>query len=451
MATRQYIGARYVPKFYQNSVDGSTQWESNVVYEPLIYVTLTNGHMYISKKQVPATVGSPASNIDYWLDIGSYNGFIDELQSQIDDLVTDVNGLTAKTSSGKFSGDELIFLADSYGVDSSVGGTSWLTRIKSVYPNCYSNATSGAGFCTLDSGGHDFLSHLTDLSSSITDKAKIKQIIVVGGSNDANRLTAEAITTADIESKIIQFCTYAATNYPNAVVKVLFCGTQTSVDGRYVDGCTRTAREYRSAMSFRPNGVYSDNAENIMKNREFVSDSVHPNYTGSLQIFYAVSSAIYNTKFTFKFRTPVAWQSAGGATDAISVSHFNANSFVLFDGERCQISLRGSDYNGTDFTVNMAAQGQQITWAKGVEKSMAYLTNVPLGPTGANNGDLTDTPIYTIVPCTIINSADQGITNIPIMFTLRGVVLYAKMIDTSHDVNRIRIPNFTIDIPLWTY
>ena len=86
MATRQYIGARYVPKFYTNSVDGSAAWESNVVYEPLTYVTLTNGHMYISKKEVPATVGTPASNITYWLDCGSYNGFIDDLQNQINTL-----------------------------------------------------------------------------------------------------------------------------------------------------------------------------------------------------------------------------------------------------------------------------------------------------------------------------------------------------------------------------
>lgn len=89
MATRQYIGARYVPKFYQNSVDGSTQWESNVVYDPLIWVTLNNGHMYISKKQVPATVGIPTANIDYWLDIGSYNGYIQNLQEQIDALSED--------------------------------------------------------------------------------------------------------------------------------------------------------------------------------------------------------------------------------------------------------------------------------------------------------------------------------------------------------------------------
>lgn len=86
MATRQYIGARYVPKFYQNSVDGSAQWESNVVYEPLMYVTLTNGHMYISRKQVPATVGSPVDNIEYWLDVANYNGYISQLQAEIDDI-----------------------------------------------------------------------------------------------------------------------------------------------------------------------------------------------------------------------------------------------------------------------------------------------------------------------------------------------------------------------------
>lgn len=93
MATRQYIGARYVPKFYQNSVDGSTQWEANVVYDPLIYVTLTNGHMYISKKQVPATVGTPASNIEYWLDIGSINGFVEELQEDVNALETRVDNI----------------------------------------------------------------------------------------------------------------------------------------------------------------------------------------------------------------------------------------------------------------------------------------------------------------------------------------------------------------------
>ena len=100
MATRQYIGARYVPKFYQNSVDGSTQWQANVVYEPLTWVTLQNSHMYISKKQVPATVGTPAENVDYWLDIGSYNGIISELQTEINNMKQYIGGAVNAVEAG---------------------------------------------------------------------------------------------------------------------------------------------------------------------------------------------------------------------------------------------------------------------------------------------------------------------------------------------------------------
>ena len=108
--TRQYIGARYVPKFYTNSVDGSATWESNVVYQPLTYVTLTNGHMYISKKQVPATVGTPASNAEYWLDIGSYNGFIEELQDEIDAINEDVTELQQRSATKR----HIVIIGNSY-------------------------------------------------------------------------------------------------------------------------------------------------------------------------------------------------------------------------------------------------------------------------------------------------------------------------------------------------
>lgn len=84
---RQYIGGRYIPKFYQNSEDGSTLWEANVVYEPLVYVTLANGNMYLSKKQVPAIIGSPAANMEYWLFVSSYNGYIERLQEEINNII----------------------------------------------------------------------------------------------------------------------------------------------------------------------------------------------------------------------------------------------------------------------------------------------------------------------------------------------------------------------------
>ena len=85
MSVHQYIGARYVPYYYQNSLDPtSTEWEPNVTYEALTVVTLPNQHSYISKKAVPDTIGSPALNAEYWLDQGTRDAYINSLQSQID-------------------------------------------------------------------------------------------------------------------------------------------------------------------------------------------------------------------------------------------------------------------------------------------------------------------------------------------------------------------------------
>ena len=67
MKERQYIGARYVVKTYENSQNpNSAEWEANTSYEPLTLVTYQNSS-YLSKKQVPATVGNPAANAAYWI------------------------------------------------------------------------------------------------------------------------------------------------------------------------------------------------------------------------------------------------------------------------------------------------------------------------------------------------------------------------------------------------
>lgn len=92
MSQLQYIGARYVPIWYVNSVDQSANWEVNVEYEPLTWVTTPNNHLYLSKKTVPDNIGTPASNTDYWLDMGIFSGggSIQNLQDQIDQIVLDL-------------------------------------------------------------------------------------------------------------------------------------------------------------------------------------------------------------------------------------------------------------------------------------------------------------------------------------------------------------------------
>lgn len=87
----QYIGARYVVKIYENSTDpSSAEWQANVNYEPLVLVTYNMGS-YLSKKNVPASIGNPAENPAYWVQTGFYNGQIAELQHLVDELNTSIN------------------------------------------------------------------------------------------------------------------------------------------------------------------------------------------------------------------------------------------------------------------------------------------------------------------------------------------------------------------------
>ena len=84
MAVTQYIGARYVPLFYTAS-DNSNDWEAGVLYEPLTIVMYLN-QSYTSKKQVPASVGNPADNPEYWILTGGYNAQVAQLAQDVQDL-----------------------------------------------------------------------------------------------------------------------------------------------------------------------------------------------------------------------------------------------------------------------------------------------------------------------------------------------------------------------------
>lgn len=70
MSARQYIGARYVPKFFD--WDGSPEWRPGIAYEGLTIVT-RNGNSYTSKVAVPSNIGAPEENPEYWASTGTYN------------------------------------------------------------------------------------------------------------------------------------------------------------------------------------------------------------------------------------------------------------------------------------------------------------------------------------------------------------------------------------------
>lgn len=78
---RQYVGARYVPKFFQGQ-DGTPTWVGNVPYEALTIVTYL-GNSYTSKVPVPSGIGNPSQNPTYWALTGNYNAQVEEIRKEL--------------------------------------------------------------------------------------------------------------------------------------------------------------------------------------------------------------------------------------------------------------------------------------------------------------------------------------------------------------------------------
>ena len=77
---RQYVGARYVPKFAT-----PYEWSPNTSYEPLTIVEYL-GNSYTSKVPVPA--GVLPTNSEYWVNTGNYNAGLEEVRGEVNELKT---------------------------------------------------------------------------------------------------------------------------------------------------------------------------------------------------------------------------------------------------------------------------------------------------------------------------------------------------------------------------
>ena len=80
MANRQYIGARYVPKFAT-----PVEWTGTLSYEALTIVTHL-GNSFTSKKPVPA--GVDIGNAEYWVNTGNYNEQVATYKRDVDEVKT---------------------------------------------------------------------------------------------------------------------------------------------------------------------------------------------------------------------------------------------------------------------------------------------------------------------------------------------------------------------------
>ena len=310
MGVRQYIGARYVIKVYENSQDpSSAEWEADVTYEPLTMVTYLNSS-YLSKKDVPGSVGNPADNPSYWVVTGAYNGQIAALQHQIDninivigdsssgiikdiaDLGQDITDLETKLTS-KLQGRRIVILTDSYG--EAPAGSTFYDQLLASYPefvdqdNIYMFAYGGRGFVSAGSG-YDWESTFFGSSAytTVTDRDTITDFFVLGGCNDA----AENVSAGDITTAAQSLLTRIRTEFPNARVYCGFIGF--SQNTAKLPWFTTMNSIYNQLVRY--GYIPVGNGQNWFHYTGFLTDTVHPNASGARLIMSGLISAIYHTE-----------------------------------------------------------------------------------------------------------------------------------------------------------
>ena len=289
MAIRQYIGARYVPKFYQGS--NGNEWDSGVVYEALTMVTYL-GSTYCSKKPVPARTVAPNLDTEYWVLTAAYSSQVAELREEVEGveedvetLQTDVSSLKTRTTNLERSvNKKYIFIGDSYGVLED----NWIDMVVDLLDlsssDYYKVARNSYGFRGDPSvSGSSFLNLLTEYAPSITNKNDITDIVVGGGINDCY----DPYSPATIGGAIEQFCAYCKTNYPNAKIHIGYISYTNNTS--WLLRQPGIIREYNSAAQHCGYAVM-DNIYNAFHYPNWLTDSVHPNADGMQKIANAIAS-----------------------------------------------------------------------------------------------------------------------------------------------------------------
>lgn len=296
MPTRQYIGARYVPKFYENGA-----WTANTAYEALTIVT-RNGNSYTSKKPVPANIGAPENNPEYWVSTGVYNAQVQELSDRIDVNTADIENLeNTKALNRKF-----ILIGDSYAVGVYDGGivNGWTHYFKDKLGltegvNCFTSAIGGSGFNDPDD---TFLGLLQALNSTIDDKDSITDIVVAGGHNDTATINAAADAQYNaLIAAITAFYNYARQNYKNARVWISYISKTMGQTQAWIERARFCKFAYQGDVNTLKYNIIPDidlglNIETYYyQPRNNQTDLVHCNQNGYMYIGYSLAGAVCGT------------------------------------------------------------------------------------------------------------------------------------------------------------
>ena len=170
-----------------------------------------------------------------------------------------------------------IFIGDSYSVGITYGGTitSWLDYFLQWYGSdiagYFRNNVGGYGFAK---EGWQFITLLQELSSSISNKSRITDIVVEGGYNDHAWLQS-------IDQSISQFATYAKQTYPNAT---LWIAPVSRGINQYADDAAVANDIYISSGMRYGFNICGEITRTMLDTSLYSEDQIHPNEAGYKRI-----------------------------------------------------------------------------------------------------------------------------------------------------------------------
>ena len=323
MATRQYVGARYVPKFAE-----PIGWVRENSYEALTIVTYLN-NSYTSKKPVPAN--TDITNEEYWVVTGNYNAQVEQYRQEVVELNEKV--VDIETTVDNIYKHNVIYIGDSYAEGYTPDGsvTPWTTYCNSVLGSSlgehYISALGGAGFLGDQYSRTTFLALLKNLESTISDKDSITDIVVGGCIND---LSGSAST---IPTYLEAFSTYAKTTYPKAKLWLAPFGRTTKVSDI---NKLKTFLPYWSASVIY--GFNYINRSNLILHFDnyFSSDGLHPNVNGQRAIGSYIGTALLGGGISIFSNSVTTFSS-----DIVTIN--NDTVEVYFDNEVINVLKSNND------------------------------------------------------------------------------------------------------------
>lgn len=363
--TRQYVGARYVPRFFENA-QGGTDWVSGVIYEPLTIVTY-NGNSYTSKRTVPATVGNPSANPGYWAATGLYNSQVEELRRQFENLssevqedmaalqedMTDLETATDKklhtVAANRTAYKRIIVIGDSYGNRVNTENHTYFDVLKDslrLGNTAFYHACMGGAAFAQTVEGHKFIELLQGLAPSVPDHDTITDVIVQCGANDL------FYPATDTRVAMVTFINYVKTNFPNSKVTIFPCGLVFKREQMYSRIATMNA--FKACAGY--GAAYFGTAEFILEDPHLLeSDLIHPNAPGVNAIARGLEYAILGIPIetSFRYVNPTVSSITLGQHPEVTISNIGSH-YVEGNRNGVVIACGNSTNSMIEFTASTA-------------------------------------------------------------------------------------------------